>query len=60
MKNTDTRYCASENGVRIWEIARQLGISPETMSRRLRKELSLEEKRRVKNAILQAKANKAN
>lgn len=60
MKNTDIRISAIENGVRIWEIARQLGISPETMSRRLRKELSLEEKRRVKNAILQAKANKTN
>ena len=44
MKNKDIRMCALEHGVKLWEIAKQLGISPETMSRRLRRELTAEEK----------------
>ena len=42
MKNKDIRMCALEHGVKLWEIAKQLGISPETMSRRLRQELTTE------------------
>ena len=39
MKNSDVRVCAIEHGVRMWELADQLGISPETLSRKLRREL---------------------
>ena len=52
MKNKDIRMCALEHGVKLWERAMQLGISPETMSRRLRRELTAEEKEVVVQAIL--------
>lgn len=52
MKNKDIRICAMEHGVKLWEIARKLGFSPETMSRRLRSELSAEEKEVMVQAIL--------
>lgn len=51
MKNSDVRVCAIEHGVRIWEIADRLGISPETLSRKLRRELEPEEKERMIQAI---------
>ena len=47
MKNKDIRMCALEHGVKLWELAMQLGISPETMSRRLRRELTAEEVRKL-------------
>ena len=53
MKNKDIRIFAMEHGVRLWEIAKKLGFSPETMSRRLRKELSLEEKEHMEQAIME-------
>lgn len=52
MKNKDIRICAMEHGVKLWEVARQLGISPETMSRRLRRELSAGEKEAIVQAIV--------
>ncbi len=52
MKNKDIRMCALEHGVKMWEIAKQLGISPETMSRRLRRELTAEEKELMVQAIM--------
>ena len=52
MKNKDIRVCAMEHGVKLWEIANQLGISPETMSRRLRRELTAEEKEAMMQAIM--------
>lgn len=51
MKNKEIRIYAMEHGVRLWEIAKQMGISPETLSRRLRRELSTEEKERMMQAI---------
>ena len=51
MKNKEIRICAMEHGVKLWEIAKQMGISPETLSRRLRRELSTEEKERMMQAI---------
>ena len=55
MKNKDIRVCAMEHGVKLWEIAKQLGISPETMSRRLRRELTAEEKEAMMQAIMAVK-----
>ena len=52
MKNKDIRMCALEHGVKLWELAMQLGISHETMSRRLRRELTAEEKEVMVQAIL--------
>ena len=51
MKNSDVRICAIENGVHLWELADQLGISPETLSRKLRRELVPEDKERMIQAI---------
>ena len=51
MKNSDIRVCAIEHGVRMWELADQLGISPETLSRKLRRELEPAEKERMIQAI---------
>ncbi len=51
MKNSDVRVCAIEHGVRMWELAEQLGISPETLSRKLRRELPTKEKERMIQAI---------
>ena len=52
MKNKDIRVCAMEHGVKLWKIAKQLGISPETMSRRLRRELTGKEKEAMVQAIM--------
>lgn len=51
MKNSDIRVCAIEYGVRMWELADQLGISPETLSRKLRRELEPAEKERMIQTI---------
>ena len=51
MKNKYIRIYAMEHGVKLWELAKQMGISPETMSRRLRRELSTEEKEQMMQAI---------
>ena len=56
MKNTDIRILTVRHNVRMWEIARKLGISPETFSRRLRRELPLEEKE-IKKKIIMEVAN---
>ena len=40
-----------ENGVKFWQIALQLGISPETFTRRMRNELDPEEKKKIYRAI---------
>ena len=53
MKNTDIRILTVRHNVRMWEIARRLGISPETFSRRLRRELPLEEKEKIKKIIME-------
>lgn len=51
MKNSDVRVCAIEYGVRMWELADHLGISPETLSRKLRRELEPAEKERMIQTI---------
>lgn len=51
MKNSDIRVCAIEYGVRMWELADQLGISPETLSHKLRRELEPAEKERMIQTI---------
>lgn len=47
MTNAEIRLAAAENGVRLWEVAETLGITDGTLSRKLRRELSPDEKRRV-------------
>ena len=44
LANKDIRIKCLENGIRFWEIAIKLGVSPETITRRLRTELPDKEK----------------
>lgn len=47
MKNKDIRLKAERAGVKLWQIAEMLGITDSTFSRKLRKELSAEEKEKI-------------
>ena len=42
--NMKIRERAKQSGVRLWEIAEQIGINDGNFSRKLRRELSVEEK----------------
>ena len=46
-KNQDIRQAASAAGVRLWQIADRLGLNDGNFSRKLRKELSTEEKAHI-------------
>ena len=46
-RNSDVKLYAYENGIKLWMIAEKLGITDSTFSRRLRKDLSLEDKERI-------------
>lgn len=45
--NIDLRREARANGVPLWRIASELNVSEPTMTRKLRKELSIEEKAKI-------------
>ncbi|MGN0502661.1 MAG: hypothetical protein ACI4HN_07020 [Ruminococcus sp.] len=47
LANTDIRATAKDKGVRLWEIAEYLKVSDPTMTRKLRRELSANEKKRM-------------
>lgn len=47
MKNKDIRDYALKNGVALWKIAEQLNIYDSTFSKKLRKELSDNEKDKI-------------
>lgn len=47
MNNSDIRKAAKDAGVKLWEIADQMGISCTWFSVRLRKELSPSEKTEI-------------
>lgn len=51
MRNLDIRQEIKESGIYHWVIAEELGISDVTFSRRLRKELSLDEKNKIREII---------
>ena len=44
VKNNDIRAAAFNSGIRLWEIANALSITDGNFSRKLRRELSAEEK----------------
>jgi hypothetical protein len=58
MSNKGIRKFAKEKGVFLWEIARALGISEPTMTRRLRSELSEKEQTEMKSIIEKLSENK--
>ena len=47
LTNTDIRARAAEKNVRLWQIAEELNINDGNFSRKLRKELSDIEKKRI-------------
>ena len=51
MSNQDIRCAAAGAGVKLWKIADALGITDSSFSRKLRKELSQEEKEKIFSII---------
>ena len=51
MFNTDVRAYAKEKGVKLWQIAKVLGISEPTMTRKLRSELPETDKQTFRRII---------
>ena len=56
--NTDIRAASKQSGVRIWEIADRLNISEPTITRKLRRELSPDEKQSIFSLIDKIAAEK--
>ena len=57
-KNEDIRQEAMEANVRLWQIADKLGVNDCNFSRKLRKELSVEEKAKIRTIISELSAKK--
>lgn len=57
MYNLDVRTAAKNSGVFLYQVAAALGISEPTMTRKLRCELSEQEKKPIFDAIEKIKAN---
>ncbi len=51
MSNVDIREKVRTKGLKLWQIAAELGITDSTFSRKLRKELTEEEKSRILSII---------
>lgn len=51
MANEEVRLTAAGKGVRLWQIAEELGIPDSGLSRKLRRELPAEEKARFMEII---------
>lgn len=51
--NADIRKEAAVNDIRLWRIADKLGYTDSWFSRKLRKELSDEEKTRIRKIIIE-------
>lgn len=57
MNNKDIRLRARGSGVALWRVAEKMNISEPTLSRKLRHELSDEEKARIYAIIEELAAN---
>lgn len=55
MKNIDIRMEAQRAGVKLWQIADELGLSDCNFSRKLRKELPDAEKEKIRQIIVRLK-----
>lgn len=51
MNNLDIRKVAEKSNIKLWRIAECLGIADGTFSRKLRKELTKEEKQKILSII---------
>ena len=58
MANRDVRSHAIEKGVLLWMVAEALGISDSSFSRKLRRELPVEERERILAIIDQIAAER--
>lgn len=58
MANTEIRMKIAATGVKQWEIAEMLGMAETSFSRKLRKEVSEDEKNRILSAIDKLTAEK--
>lgn len=47
MANQDIRLMAAGSGVKLWQVAEALGIADCSLSRKLRRELSQDEKQKI-------------
>lgn len=59
MPNLDIRFKAKAAGVPLWRIAKEMKISDMTLFRRLRKELSAQEKQKFLDVIMKIAAEQA-
>ena len=51
MCNTEVRNAAKDSGIRLWQVADEIGMNESVLSRKLRKELPDAEKARPLDAI---------
>ena len=58
MTNSRIKEMAKEKKVKLWEIADQLGITDATFSRKLRKELSQDQREQCMEIIEKISANR--
>lgn len=58
MQNSEIRMKAKEKNVKLWEIADRIGLTDGNFSRKLRKELSDEEREKVLLVIEQIAAER--
>lgn len=58
MNNHDIKEAAKKAGVKLWQIADKLGINDGNFSRKLRKELSPEEKQKILDIIAELQREK--
>lgn len=59
MTNLDIRFKAKAAGVPLWRIAKEMQISDMTLFRRLRNELSVQEKQKFLDVIMKIAAEQA-
>ncbi len=59
MYNKDIRTYAKENNVKLWQIAKAMGISEPTMTRKLRSELPEQDKQTFRRIINELSAQDA-
>ena len=51
MNNKEIRFAAGGYGIRLWQVAEAIGMNESAFSRKLRKELPEEEKKKILAAI---------
>ncbi len=60
MCNADIRLEVAGAGLKLWQIAEGLNTCDSTLSRKLRRELPIEEKARIRSIIERLKAQQGN